>query len=362
MNFEVSAEALKAASAFCLSAIERKQTLPILGNFLIEAKGNQVTFTGTDLKKENKISFEASVKEEGSITVPAIKLDKCIKATGADGNFKFGVNSKQEYILSQGRKRWKLNTLPAKEYPSFDSSAKGEPLELNVPVSDLADAMTKCSPMMGRSDARHYLNGVLFDIEPDRLSVVATDGHRLGMYKIGVSQAQQRQAIIPATAVSDIIKLIGKSDNASIVIDDTNVSFTCGDKKITSKLIDGRYPNYKQVIPKPSKHIAVTTSEFFDSVKVVLALANEKYRGISLTFGDELKLEANNVERDSSEDVINCNYTGEAFSVGFNGDYLVDAMSPVASENTTLGIDDRGNKRLLIKDGSYEAVVMEMRM
>lgn len=361
MKFTTTQKALSDSMAFVASAIERKTTLPILANVLIEAANGKITLSGTNTELEKRTSIEADVKQEGTITVPAQKFFDFAKNADPDKNVTVTVKDGKAAINS-GRRRWNLSTLPADQYPEFMVIEGAE--SLSVDISELAEGVKRCSPTMAVNDVRYYLNGMLFEAKEGKLNIVATDGHRLGKYSIDTDYDGERAVIVPRQAVTDILKMLGKSQDAYIEIGRDNIKVTAGDMVMYSKLVDGKFPDYNRVIPRDLPISAnLNTDELSNAVKCTLPLTNPMNNGMRFTFADgQLTIESNNAEQETAVETMPVALDGaDSVEIGFNGQYMATMLGTIEGENITLGMRD-GMGAVRADEGSFTAVVMPIRM
>lgn len=249
MKFTISREVLLQPLSQVVGVVERRQTLPVLANFMLVAKGDGLTVTGTDMEVELISSVSAHVSQEGEITVPARKCLDIVKALPDGANISFSV-SDDKATLSAGRSRFTLSTLPASEFPATDQVEALENIE--VSESALKKMMDKTSFAMANQDVRYYLNGLLFDFSSQLLRAIATDGHRLAICDLEspVNITSDRQLIVPRKGVMELSRMLSdSSDEVTLAIGRNHVRLVKGDTTFTSKLIDGRFPDYKAVVP-----------------------------------------------------------------------------------------------------------------
>lgn len=360
MKFSTNKKSLSAALQFVAGAVDGKSTAAILNNVLVKAFDDKLKLTATDLNIEKSIKIDAVVESEGSITVPQKKFSDVIKAIDSEKPVKFNlVDNKVK--LTSGRSRFTIQTLPADNYPEFAADSEVETLELNA--DDLIDAMKRCSPMMGKKDFRSYLNGMLFDVTNEKLKVVSTDGHRLGVYDIPCNAGFENKVIVPQAAVNDILKMVSKADNASVEFGKNSIKVSVCDMVMNSKLVDGSYPDYNRVVPKElPNHIEMDREEFISAITRALTLANEKFHGVIMSFSNgEMTVSANNPQNENAEEIIKASYFDKQVDVGVNGNYILDAAKNITTETIILSIkDDSSSMRM--DDDKFTAVVMPMRV
>lgn len=369
MEFTADKKEFSDAIAFVNSAAPTTTPMPIISNIKASCSESGVTFTATDLEIEKQASIIANVVSVGETTVTAKKLNMiAIQAskTNKEKPIKFKLNAKKEgkreqVLMTSGRSRWVMATLPAREFPSFDTPDSN--IKIDVDTGDLADAMKQCQYAMAQQDVRYYLNGMLMDMKGGHLSVVSTDGQRLSKSDVNVSTEIERQAIIPRKPVGEIIKMLSSSDSATIELGKDSVKISADNRVIQSKLIDGKFPDYNRVIPQSSTiEATVNRTELIESVACVMPLANEKYKGMRFVFdGNTVTVQGNNPETEESVDEIGADVVGGTVEIGFNGDFVRDALSQIGDSNVTLKMSD-SNAAARIDSGNYTAVLMPMRL
>ena len=349
MKFTISREVLLQPLTQVVGVVERRQTLPVLANFMLAARNGRLTVTGTDMEVELISSVPADVSQEGEITVPARKLLDIIKALPDGSNISFSV-SDDKATLSAGRSRFTLSTLPASEFPATDQV---ESLE-NIEVSEktLKKMMDKTSFAMANQDVRYYLNGLLFDFSDGQLRAIATDGHRLAMCDLdsSVAVASDRQLIVPRKGVMELSRMLsGESDGVTLAIGRNHIRLVKGDTTFTSKLIDGRFPDYKAVVPVGAdKQMLVDRFTFIQSLQRVAILSNEKYKGVKLeATGSTIKIIAHNPQHEEAVEEIEAELNFERLAVGFNVTYLLDALMAIDTEQVSLELKDANSSCLV---------------
>jgi DNA polymerase-3 subunit beta len=349
MKFTISREVLLQPLSQVVGVVERRQTLPVLANFMLSARDGQLTVTGTDMEVELISMVKADVSQEGEITVPARKLVDIIKALPDGSNITFNLSG-DKATLSAGRSRFTLSTLPASEFPATDQV---ETLE-NIVVSEatLKKMMDKTSFAMANQDVRYYLNGLLFDFEGQQLRAVATDGHRLAICDLddGVEVANDRQLIVPRKGVMELSRMLsGEEEQVTLALGRNHIRLVKGDTTFTSKLIDGRFPDYKAVVPVGAdKQMLVDKSTFIHALQRAAILSNEKYKGVRLeSAGSTIKIIAHNPQHEEAVEEIEADLNFEKLAVGFNVTYLLDALMAIDTEQVSLELKDANSSCLV---------------
>ncbi len=366
MKFTTSRENLLTPLQQVVGVIEKRQTLPILSNVLIRLTDNRLEFTGTDLEVQLVTHSVADAGQDGNITVPARKLlDICRLLPDASS---VNVECKQDKLaVHAGRSRFSLSTLPAANYPAFDVS--NPEVEINLSSRILKKAMEKTLYAMAVQDVRYYLNGLLLDLEGSMLRAVSSDGHRLAAYEelLESIHTEARQVIIPRKGVSELYRLLGDQDEIiTLQLSANNIRVLMGEVIFSAKLIEGRFPDFRRVMPRDiTKVITLQKEALKAALTRVSILSAEKLKGISLeVIGNTMKLQAQNPEHEEAEEEIEIHLEGEGLLVGFNASYLLDALNNVDSEEVKLSFTDAGNSCLVEDTGNdkYKFIVMPMRL
>jgi DNA polymerase-3 subunit beta len=367
MKFSISREALLRPLTLVAGVVERRQTLPVLSNVLIEIEGDQVALTGTDLEVELVGRTVAShVEQDGSATVPARKLMDICKSLPEQAEILLAVEEGRA-VLRSGRSRFMLSTLPVAEFPNIEDNEGSQ--ELSVPRGTLKHLIESTSFAMAQQDVRYYLNGMLLEIQSNLLRAVATDGHRLSMCSrpVEVSVAQPHKLIVPRKGILELARLLDDSDEpVSLTLGSTHIRAHTGDFTFTSKLIDGKFPDYERVVPRNGDKVLLAERAALRQVLSRTAiLSNEKYRGVRLYLEPgNLKVMANNPEQEEAEENIAVEYNGPSMEIGFNVGYLVDVLTVLDEERMQMTLADPNSSALMEEPGGGDAlyVVMPMRL
>jgi DNA polymerase-3 subunit beta len=366
MKFTVTRDALLKPLNLVAGVVERRQTLPILANVLIGVEGNLLSLTGTDLEVEllGKVSLDGATVD-GDITVPARKLLDIVKSLPDDSVISVEVEE-QRAIIKSGRSRFTLSTLPASEFPNVEQGSAS--LEFDVLQRNLKTLIDKTSFAMAQQDVRYYLNGMLWEIKDGIFRVVATDGHRLALStQSGISASEEKQVILPRKGVLELSRLLIEEDESiHLAFGDTHLRATTQAFTFTSKLVDGKFPDYDRVLPKGSdKDVVADRAVLKQALARAAILSNEKYRGIRMQFNaGDLRIVANNPEQEEAEDVVAIDYDGDTLEIGFNVSYLLDIMNVVSGPKVKFSLLDANSSALLEDndDGNALYVVMPMRL
>jgi DNA polymerase III subunit beta len=368
MKISINKENLLKPLTSVVGIVEKRQTLPILGNVFIRSVSNNLTIIGTDLETEITTFVNKVESEDGEITVAARKLFDIVRSMPDAAVINLNAEQDNTVIVSSGRTRFTLQTLPAKDFPKLDVNNWDS--EIKVSRSNLSDLLVATQFAMAQQDVRYFLNGLLFEIEPGVLRTVATDGHRLALSEIAVSdiEASGIQRIVPRKAVLEMQRFLSSEDSGdvNIQINANHISVSTEQLVFQSKLIDGRFPDYNSVIPSNlTKHIEVERTELIDILVRAAILSNEKFKGISLLLESGLlKVSSNNPEQEQASDEMVVNYNGGPVEVGFNVNYVLDALRNLTTKTVVLGLQD-ANTSCTIKSPNIETtlyLIMPMRL
>jgi len=367
MHFTISREALLKPLQLVAGVVERRQTLPVLSNVLLVVEGQQLSLTGTDLEVElvGRVALEDAA-EPGEITVPARKLMDICKSLPADALIDVRLDE-QKALIKSGRSRFTLSTLPASDFPTVEEGPGS--LNFNVEQGKLRRLIERSGFAMAQQDVRYYLNGMLIEVSNGMLRAVATDGHRLAMCSMqaGIEQADRHQVIVPRKGILELARLLTDQDaQVNVVLGQHHIRATTGEFTFTSKLVDGKFPDYERVLPRGGDKLVIgdrqTLREAFSRTAI---LSNEKYRGIRLQLESGLlKIQANNPEQEEAEEEVVVDYSGAALEIGFNVSYLLDVLGVMTADQVRMTLSDSNSSALVQEadndDSAY--VVMPMRL
>ncbi|MDF9392886.1 MULTISPECIES: DNA polymerase III subunit beta [Methylococcus] len=366
MKFRILREDLLLPLQQVIGVIERRQTLPILLNVLIEVNDGGVELTGTDLEVQLIANTRIEGAESGRFTVPARKLMDICRLLPEGGELAFEVKP-ERVSLQCGKSRFVLGALPAENYPSFEHGDLEVAFDCEAPL--LRRAIEKTAFAMAQQDVRYYLNGLLLEIRQGRIRTVASDGHRLALFEESVEGMPDvaRQIILPRKGVLELGRLLAHVEEpAGVRISANNVRVVFGSFSFAAKLVEGRYPDYERVIPKAASRVAVIGRyDLRNALTRVAVLSNEKFKGVSLEIGNGLiRLRAQNPEHEEAEDEVPAEVSGETFSVGFNASYLLDAINAVDSDSVRMSFTDANGSCLIedLADARHRFIVMPMRL
>jgi len=367
MLIRADREHLLPALATIGGVVERRQTLPILGNFLFKVADRSMLLIATDLEIEIRtVSTVENGNNRGAFTLPAKKFSDICKALPEGSELEISIEEDRVLIRSE-RTRFTLGILPAMDYPSIEMIAAEITFEIGEAV--LKQLFERTAFSMAQQDVRYYLNGMLLELSPKRIRCVATDGHRLAMCEVAIEVGQDnRQILLPRKAVLELLRLLSYSER--VVGVEASVGFCrfrLGDETVfTTKLIDGRFPDYDRVIPKNLNKMALVCREDLkNGLARASILSGDKYKGIRLTFGvGVLNLQAHNPEQDEAQEEIEIEYHDDEIAIGFNLGYLWEILGIMNCENVSINFID-GESSAVIRDPDDSTrlyVVMPMRL
>lgn len=359
--------ALLAALTAVVGVVERRHTLPILSNFLLEKKGGRLTVLATDLELQVSTQLETTdAGEDFAITIAARKLFDIVRALPDGAKLKLDTKDSQ-VVVSAGKSRFTLQTLPAADFPRVETGAGlGETVRL--PQKNLKRLLQLVQFAMASQDIRYYLNGMLLVLDGKQLRVVATDGHRLSYAETQLeTEAEAREVIIPRKTVIELSKLLSDvEDPVELRIGANQVTITLPATELVTKVVDGKFPDYHRVIPASQpRHLKANRLSVIQALQRAAILSNEKFRGVRLVMSENtLGIVCNNNEQEEAADEIEVRYDGDPLDVGFNVTYLLDGLGALSSEEITLSLGDANSSMLLTSEGEpgFKYVVMPMRI
>ena len=366
MRFSIQREAFLKRLQHVVGVVERRQTLPVLANLLVVVDGNGVALTGTDLEVEMVARMEADDLQPGETTVPARKLFDICRALPDGCRIKVEQNG-ERVTLSAGRSRFTLATLPATEFPVIENIELVE--RVSLPEATLKELMDRTGFAMAHQDVRYYLNGMLFDLREQVLRCVATDGHRLALAETRLETRVNapRQIIVPRKGVNELQGLFESGEGqVELEFARNHLRLRRDGVTFTSKLIDGRFPDYEAVIPiGADKEVRVQRDDVRAALQRAAILSNEKYRGVKLEVGpNRLRIVAHNPEQEEAVEEIEARTGVAELSVGFNVNYLLDALGAISGDEVLLCLRDGQSSCLVRKPDGDDTrhVIMPLRL
>jgi DNA polymerase-3 subunit beta len=366
MRFSLQREVLLKPLAQVVNVVERRHTLPVLANLLVRVNGGQLALTGTDLEVEMVARTAAEDAQDGEITIPARKLFDIVRAL-PDGSRVTISQSGDKVTVQAGRSRFSLATLPANDFPSLDEVDATE--QVSVPEAALKELLERTAFAMAQQDVRYYLNGLLFDLRDDTLRCVATDGHRLALCETSLEQGHggRRQIIVPRKGVQELQRLLEGGDRQiQLELGKGHIRVKRDDVTFTSKLIDGKFPDYEAVIPiGADREVKIDREALRAALQRASILSNEKYRGVRVEVSPNLlKISAHNPEQEEAQEEVEAETHVDTLAIGFNVTYLLEALSALREEFVVMQLRDANSSALVRGAGSQHArhVVMPLRL
>ena len=335
MDFYITKEEVVKSLNQTLGVVEKRQTLPILSNVLFEVDESSLKLTATDLESEiSTTSTISNFKSSGKTTAPARKLSDLCRLLPDMTEIHFFLDGDNLRIETESGK-YNLSTLPSEDFPVFEIEETQS--QINISSQNLKTLISKTAFAMGNQDWRHYLNGLFLLIDDKSISTVATDAHRLALAHSSLNEAvsESTNGIVPRKSINEIGKLVGEgSENVVIKLGQTSIAVNVSGTTFVSKLIEGKFPDYEQVIPSgESSLLVVDRKNFSESLSRVSVLSSEKYKGVRiLTKENSLNISANNPEKEQGEENVECEYQGEEIDIAFNVNYLQEILSTLDSE------------------------------
>jgi DNA polymerase-3 subunit beta len=366
MKLSIQRDQLLKPLTYIAGVVERRQTLPILSNAYLRLEGDQLSITGTDLEVEVITRTDGVAGTEGEVTVGARKLLDICRALPEGSDLKLALDG-EKVVIQSGRSRFSLQTLPSSDFPKLE--AEDWETEFTVGQGELKRLFERTAFSMAQQDVRYYLNGLLLDLGGARIRAVATDGHRLARSEINIEEPVKgtRQVIVPRKAVMELARFLEDSQaQVNVALNPNHIRVSLPNVVFTSKLIDGRYPDYEKVIPSnmPTR-LLVDHEEFRDTLGRAAILTNDKFRGVRLSVAPgRLMVTAHNPEQEEACDEMPIEYDGGEFDIGFNVTYLIEAVNALRGEVVEFRLKDQGSSCVLVDpdDASTLYLVMPMRL
>ena len=361
MKFSAEREAILAPLQAVIGVVERRQTMPML----MSARDNRISITATDLEVELVATVNVGIQQAGDATLPGRKLLDIVRALPDKAPVTVTIEGERATIRS-GKSRFTLATLPATEFPTIEDIRAQRTVSISQPT--LKRLLDKTHFSMAQQDVRYYLNGMLLESDGKTLRTVATDGHRLAFCEadLDADAGSMHQVIVPRKGVLELQRLLGGDGTVQLAVGASHVRAEIGDIRFTSKLIDGRFPEYGRVIPSsPTRKVTADRDLLRAALQRAAILSNEKYRGIRLAVKSGLlTLQAHNPEQEEAEEELEVTYAGEEMEIGFNVNYLLDALAALEAGEVDVGLTDANNSCLLSAASTPQAkyVVMPMRL
>ncbi|TCJ98584.1 DNA polymerase III beta subunit [Volucribacter psittacicida] len=366
MQFIISRENLLKPLQQVCGVLSGRPNIPVLNNVLLQVEGERLIITGTDLEVE--LSTQAQLMSSSAnqnITMPAKKLLDICKSLPEQSEIQV-LLEEDRAIVRSGRSKFTLTTLPAEEYPNL--AAWQSEVAFSLPQSTLRRLIEATQFSMANQDARYFLNGMKFETEGNLLRTVATDGHRLAVCTIALEQdLQTHSVIVPRKGVIELMRLLEHNDQeVQLQIGTNNIRVQLPNIIFTSKLIDGRFPDYRRVLPRNANRILEANWDLLkQAFSRAAILSNERVRSVRLQLNqNQLTITASNPEQEVAEEIIDVAYTGEEMEVGFNVTYILDVLNALKCNQVRMRLTDSSSSCLIedCEDASAEYVIMPMRL
>lgn len=363
MKFTISKQSFIDALSQVQHVVTNRSTLPILSNVLIEASGGTLKLTTTDLDVGVVGSVEAEISKEGSTTLPVKRLASIVRELPAE-TVEVSVDGKNQASIKSGPSFFKIIGLGEDEFPPLPTFDDAKEFKINQEV--LLDALKKTSYAISTDETRYVLNGIFASFKEGKMSLVATDGRRLAMVEndLEFPASNECDVIIPSKAVNELQRLLKSEGEVLMQLNDSQVSFQINGSLLVSKLIEGNYPNYRQVIPSnTTERVELDREAFLDTVRRVSILATDKSNSVKLAFGsNSVDVMANTQDVGEATEKIDVKYAGKEFAIAFNPDFLMAPLKNLSSENIYIDMIDEMSPGVVRIDGSFLYVIMPMRV
>lgn len=368
MNLTISKEQIINGLQAVQNVVSTRTTLPILSNVLLKAEADKLELTATDLDVTIACAVEAKVKKPGASTVPVKKLFGIVRElTNLDIDLE--VDEKNICTVRSGASFYKINGLSADEFPPLPKFKEDKKVAL--PQETVKGMMRKTSFAISTDESRYVLNGIFISLKDHKMTMVATDGRRLALAdeEMDVAEASQGEFIVPAKTVNELNRLFQDKGEVELRFAENQASFTLKDEKgssvlIVTKLIEGSYPNYRQVIPAETKErVALSREEFLHALRRAEIMTSEKSNSVKLSFGkNKLEITANSPEVGEAKESLAINYKGPEMAIAFNPKYVIDPLNALTNDEVFLELIDELSPGVLKINGSFLYVVMPMRL
>ena len=363
MKFSVSKEKLLAGLQTVQNVVSTRTTLPILSNVLLQAEGDQLRLTTTDLDVGVSGAISANVEKPGATTLPARRLFNIVRELPA-AEIIVEVDSKNVASIRCGQSFFKILGLPEEEFPPLPKQTNARTFTIGQQL--LRDALKKTSYAISTDETRYVLNGILFSFKENKVTLVATDGRRLALVDLEVEfpRSQEVDIIVPTKAVTELGRLLGDEGEVRLSVEENQVAFQIGDTLLASKLIEGNYPNYRQVIPGEAKERVTLERELFlNAVHRVALLSSEKSNSVKLVFTkNNIEIAANTPDVEEARESLAVAYKGREFSIAFNPEFLQAPLRVLTNEEVYLDMIDEMSPGVIKIQSPFLYVLMPMRI
>lgn len=368
MNFTIAKDQLIGGLQAVQNVVSTRTTLPILSNVLLQAEGNRLQLTATDLDVTISCSVEANIKRAGGSTVPVKRLFGIVRELNG-GEIELEVDEKHFCSIQAGASYYKINGLGADEFPP--ASKFKEEKKVTLPQEKMRSMLKKTAFAVSTDESRYVLNGIFLSLKEHKITMVATDGRRLALVdeEVDIPEKSQGEFIIPAKAVNELNRLLQEKGEVEIRFSENQAAFNLKNEKddailITTKLIEGNYPNYRQVIPAEAKErITLVKEEFLHALKRAEIMTSEKSNSVKLAFGkNNLTITANSPDVGEAKESLAINYKGKEMAIAFNPRYMIDPLMALSNDEVYLELIDELSPGVLKINGPFLYVVMPMRL
>jgi len=363
MKFSVAKDKLLEGLQQVQNVVSTRTTLPILSNVLLRAQGDEIHLTTTDLDVGVRGSCEADVEKEGATTLPARRLFNIVRELPSS-EIQVDVNGKNAASIRSGQSFFKILGLPEEEFPPLPKFEGAK--VVTIRQKDLRDGLRKTSYAISTDETRYVLNGVLFSFKDNKLTLVATDGRRLAMVEIELEfpRSHEVDLIVPTKAVTELQRLLTDDGEIKVSMGSGQIAFDLNKTLLVSKLIEGNYPNYRQVIPSEAKErIKLERETFLNSLRRVSLLASDKSHSVKLSFGkNNIDITATTPEVGEAKESLAVAYKGRDFSIAFNPEFLMAPLRALAEDEVFLDLIDEMSPGVLKIQTPFLYVLMPMRI
>ncbi|OGS93103.1 MAG: DNA polymerase III subunit beta [Gallionellales bacterium GWA2_59_43] len=350
-----------------IGIVERKQTLPILSNVLIENQDGKIRFTATDLEIQITTTIDTGTRggQSAAFTVGGKKFQEILRVLPDQSKITIDTKENKAQIKTN-KSRFSLQTLPAQDFPQLSNQLENAK-KIVLPQKELKNLLFSVQYAMAQQDVRYYLNGVLLIIDGNKLKVVATDGHRLA-YNAGAIDGdyEKQEIILPRKAVTELSKLLADSDESvELEFSQQQVKVNFSGITLITKVIEGKFPDYERVIPKYDNHLNMERAVMQQALQRAAILSNEKFRGVRFVLTEKnLSIISSNSEQEEAQEEIETDYHGEPLDIGFNVNYLMDGLNNISNSTATFSFGDPNSSILMTtpENDEFRYVVMPMRI
>jgi DNA polymerase-3 subunit beta len=363
MKFRISKEAFLDGLQKVQHVVSSRTTLPILSNVLLVAKDGRLQFTTTDLDVGITGSVEAQIEKEGSTTLPAKRLVSIVRELPAS-EVEVSVDAKNHASIRSGPSFFKIIGLGVAEFPALPDFSGAK--EFKIPQITLRDGLKKTSYAISTDETRYVLNGIFTSFRDGKLTLVATDGRRLAMVDADLEfpASHESDVIVPTKAVQELQRLLGEAGDVIVKLSDSQISFAIGDTLLCSKLIEGNYPNYRQVIPGDSnERVVIPREALLETARRVSLLSSDKSNSVKLIFSENrIEVTANSPDVGEAQESLDVIYQGPPMQIAFNPEFLMAPLRALDSDDVYLDLIDEMSPGVLRIEGTFLYVLMPMRV